>query len=340
MDKENPEDRRDLSEKIKRQKEELRRLREENRELQVYRQQMDAIFDHAPVEMYLKDREGRYLRINRQFEKIFGVRNEEVTGLLPFDVHDPELAASTREHDLAVLGSGRIERREEQARLVADDQLHTLLTVKFPVFDEHGEIDGLGAVVTDITEQKQAQQRFQDIVDTIDGIVWEADAADFRIRYVSKQAERLLGYPREQWAEPGFFLATVHAQDRPRVVDTIESCHQQKLSSYEFEYRAVGSSGQIRWLRCITSVQRESGEPRWLRGILIDISVQKEIEAAIVAVEKKFRAIFDHAPMGLVLQDFADDRIAAVNPAYCRFLDRSREEILRLDPRDVLAHFQ
>ena len=49
-------------------------------ELLVYKHQMDAIFDNAPVELYLKDRKGRYVKINKEFEKIFGVNNDDVVG--------------------------------------------------------------------------------------------------------------------------------------------------------------------------------------------------------------------------------------------------------------------
>jgi len=133
-------------------------LEKSNRELLTNKQQLDAILNNAPVEIYLKDREGRYLRINKEFERIFGVQNEDLIGLLPGDVHDPELAASTRNHDLHVLASGSVERREEQAQLVSDQQLHTLLTIKFPVFADDGRIDGLGAIVTDITDRRQAEE--------------------------------------------------------------------------------------------------------------------------------------------------------------------------------------
>jgi len=139
-------------------REELQNQVQTNDELLVYKQQLDAILNNAPVEVYLKDREGRYLRINKQFEKIFGVKSDDLVGLLPTDVHDPELGASTRNHDLFVLNSGKVEQREELARLVSDGQLHTLLTIKFPVFNDDGEVDGLGAIVTDITERKQMEE--------------------------------------------------------------------------------------------------------------------------------------------------------------------------------------
>ncbi|ASJ72699.1 hybrid sensor histidine kinase/response regulator [Granulosicoccus antarcticus] len=138
--------------------EELEELRASNKELLVCKQQLDAIMDNAPVEIYLKDRNGRYLRINKEFERIFGVQGKELIGLLPEDVHDPKLASSTRSHDLFVLNSGLVERREEVAMLAGDNQLHTLLTIKFPVFDDDGEINGLGAIVTDISEHKRLEE--------------------------------------------------------------------------------------------------------------------------------------------------------------------------------------
>jgi len=133
-------------------------LKKTNKELLVNKQQLDAIMNNAPVELYLKDREGRYLKINKQFEKIFGVKNEDVVGLLPSDVHEPKLAESTRRHDLMVLNGGVTERREEQAKLVIDQKIHTLLTIKFPVLNDQNEVDGLGAIVTDITEHIELEE--------------------------------------------------------------------------------------------------------------------------------------------------------------------------------------
>jgi PAS domain-containing protein len=61
-----------------------------------------AIFDNAPVEMYLKDGEGRYIEINRRFEELFDVKNSEIRGRFPSDIHDTELAETTRAQDLEV----------------------------------------------------------------------------------------------------------------------------------------------------------------------------------------------------------------------------------------------
>lgn len=116
-----------------------------------------AIFDNAPVEMYLKDRAGRYIEINRRFEELFHVKNDDIRGMLPRDVHDEELAETTRAQDMEVLRTGKIKVREERAD--TEEGPKVLHTVKFPVLGENGAIRGLGAVVLDVTAQVEARDR-------------------------------------------------------------------------------------------------------------------------------------------------------------------------------------
>ncbi len=138
-----------------------RAVAEKTSALRESQNRLKAIFDNAPVEIYLKDREGRYIEINKQFERLFNVEAAEVVGKLPEDVHYPELAERTRAQDLAVLQSGQTMAREEQAETELG---HLVLhTVKFPVFDADGQISGVGAVVADVTEQTRARERMIEV---------------------------------------------------------------------------------------------------------------------------------------------------------------------------------
>jgi PAS domain S-box-containing protein len=92
---------------------EVLNLTQTKNDLLIYKQQLDAIFDSSPVEINLKDKDGRYIRVNKHFEKLFRFKNEDLIGLLTADIVDPELAASIRDHDLSVLNSGVAEWREE-----------------------------------------------------------------------------------------------------------------------------------------------------------------------------------------------------------------------------------
>jgi diguanylate cyclase (GGDEF)-like protein/PAS domain S-box-containing protein len=300
------------------------------RELLDYKQQIDAIFENAPVELYLKDKEGRYLKINKQFEKIFGVKNDDLIGKFPTDAHDPDLARYTRQQDLTVLSTGEIQRSEDKALLVTDDRIHTLLTIKFPVFDRSGEVNGLGAIVTDITDQKQTEDRFRDIVDTIDGIVWEYDISTSAFTYVSHQAEDILGYARSAWITSGFWESTMHPDDHLWVPDYSRKCIEENLDKYEIEYRIMAKDGRIVWVRILISVIRENGSPRWLRGLLINITQRKEAEEAAKETESQFRTMFMSAPVGMLLIDLKTTNLREINLAYTKIVGRSVTEIKKM----------
>ncbi len=305
----------------------IKRLEARDAELIKQKQQFDAIFDNIPAELYLKDRQGRYLKINKHFEKIFNVKNADLVGKLPDFALDPELAASSRNQDLAVLKSGRIETREEKAFLATDSHLHTLFATKFPVFDTQGEVDGLGAVVFDITDLKAAENRFLNIVNTIDGVFWEYDIAADSYVYVSSYAEKLLGYPVENWKDSGFWVSTMHEEDQAWVPARNQKLRYTGQPNYETEYRIVNRDGHVIWVRDLVTISTEHGKPRWLSGIMVDISLRKEAEASVQSTRSRFQTMFLSAPVGMLLLDLNTTNILEINPAYCKIVGRSVKEI-------------
>lgn len=117
-----------------------------------------------------------------------------------------------------------------------------------------------------------------EFVDALEAVVWAADADPFRIRYVSRHAERLFGYPVERWlAEPDFWLQLVHPEDREyaarsrrRAVALGKRC--------EFEYRMVALDGRVVWIRDTVSVGSPGGGAGTLQGIMLDITEAKRME--------------------------------------------------------------
>jgi len=124
---------------------------------------------------------------------------------------------------------------------------------------------------------KDSEQRFRDIVNSTDGIVWEADASTFNFTFISQQAERLLGYPLEDWLKPGFWVEHLHPDDRGWASEYCASC-THRLGPHDFEYRFIAQNGHTVWLRDLIVVVAEDGIPRWLRGIMLDITDRKEHE--------------------------------------------------------------
>lgn len=89
---------------------------------------------------------------------------------------------------------------------------------------------------------------FPELIDAIDGIVWEVDYATFRFSFVSRQAERLLGYPLDDWHAAGFWEGILHPEDRERAVRYCVTS-AERLESHDFEYRVLARDGHVVWVR-------------------------------------------------------------------------------------------
>ncbi len=128
--------------------------------------------------------------------------------------------------------------------------------------------------------RQSALGRLDDLVASVDGIVWEADARTVTFTYVSSKAERLLGYPTTDWLQPGFWQAHIYKDDQ---IWAPKFCAERALTlePHEFEYRFVAKDGRIVWLRDLVTVVAEKGRPRWLRGVMVDVTARKKDEAEL-----------------------------------------------------------
>ena len=130
-------------------------------------------------------------------------------------------------------------------------------------------------------EAEAAQHRFRDLVNSIDGIVWEADAVTFKFLFVSKQAERILGHPIERWlSEATFWKDHIDPVDREWAVNSCATATAEKRD-HDFEYRMIAADGQIVWLRDLVTVVVEGDQATKLRGVMVDITKRKRAEEAV-----------------------------------------------------------
>ena len=119
-----------------------------------------AVLNNTPAAIYLKDQEGRYLLVNRAFEKLHRRPASELIGKLDREVLRPEVAERMRIDDLRVMGDRRpIEVQEE---VTHGEQTRTFLAVKFPLIDDDGELYGVGGVATDITHHVRLEARLRE----------------------------------------------------------------------------------------------------------------------------------------------------------------------------------
>ncbi|HEY3245952.1 MAG TPA: PAS domain S-box protein [Phycisphaerae bacterium] len=160
--------------------------------------------------------------------------------------------------------------------------------------------------------QRRTQHDYQALVNTIDGIVWEADTRTSRLTFVSRSAEPLLGYPLADWyVEPAFWQDHVHPDDRARVIALYRRATQERRD-YHFEYRMLAADGRTLWLRDVVSVVVENDEVVKLRGVMVDITDRKQAEEALRESEEKWRSLVENAPDFILSLD-PEGRIQFIN---------------------------
>ena len=127
----------------------------------------------------------------------------------------------------------------------------------------------------------EAKSRYQDLVEGLDGIVWEAIPSTLHFTFVSSKAEAILGYPISQWIEnPRFWKNIIHPDDRERILRWMNEVSENKQQERQFEYRVVTADGRILWLNNIVGLSNPGGYER-LRGIMIDVTERKEMERLV-----------------------------------------------------------
>ncbi len=137
-----------------------------------------------------------------------------------------------------------------------------------------------------------SEERLRRLVQGLKAIVWEADAATRRFSFVSQRGEAVLGYPVQEWlADPQFWEKRLHPEDRER---TLTRSRQAVVAGedHELEYRAIRADGREVWLRDLVQVATDDhGQPRVLRGVLVDISDAKRAEEALAARTRQLEAV-------------------------------------------------
>ena len=177
------------------------------------------------------------------------------------------------------------------------------------------------------------QSRFDDLVSSLDAIVWEADGDDYRMTYVSPRSMDIAGYSPEDWHnEPEFWERHLHPDDRERAI-TVTDAAIRALNSVRVQYRFRVASGEYRWFSDVIRVIRKAdGSGHRLVGVMIDITDQKHIEETLA-----YRATHDTLT-GLLNREQLDIELARIHrlpePWALLFLDLNGFK----DVNDGLGH--
>jgi diguanylate cyclase (GGDEF)-like protein/PAS domain S-box-containing protein len=154
------------------------------------------------------------------------------------------------------------------------------------------------------------------LIQSISGIIWEADLLRRRFSYVSKQALPILGYPLEDWLnQTEFWRGHLLLEDAVAVQD-VERVFVSHRKHYLLKYRMVTLDGRVVWIKDQVHVTYQNDVPVRLRGFMEDITVQKAAELKLYESQERYRLLVESAPDVIFSLSTSGGILTMLNPAF------------------------
>jgi len=135
--------------------ESLTALKLSRNELWKSEQLLKGIIDNTSAAIFVKDISGKYLLVNKRFAADFDLTMEDIVGKTAFDIFPEEIAAKLVSNESAIIASKEANTAETGAFVKGVHK--TMLTNKFPLFDEKHNVFAICGLSTDFTEVKKSR---------------------------------------------------------------------------------------------------------------------------------------------------------------------------------------
>ncbi len=266
------------------------------------------IVEHSRAGVYVIQ-DGQFLYVNPKMGETFGYTQDELTDLpsvyrLVVDTDRDLVQEKLSKCQDSTTPRNRFSfhgiKKEGE---VIDVEAHAIGT------SLNGRTAILGALL-DITDQKRSEEtlplselEYQQLVDSIQIIVWRRDARTFRFSFVNRQAEVLLGHPTSRWThEPGFWENHIFQEDREMVLATYRKVTASQMTQ-DIEYRMIAADGRIVWMRDIIYVVEENKRAIGLIGVMADITARKNAEVSMGESQIRLESIINSAMDAIITID-------------------------------------
>jgi PAS domain S-box-containing protein len=278
---------------------------------------LEAMFGQASVGISRMSLDGRLTRVNRRMADIIGRSIDDTVGLTCEQItHPDDWESHVRLIDQ--VARGELKEIAIDKRYLRPDASSVWVHVSMaPLLDDTGEAEGLIAIVEDIAERHEAEDRlrasenrYRSLVDATTAIVWTADATGgFTVPQESWQAST--GQDSGRYAGFGW-AAAIHPDDRERVQMLWQDV-QAHPGPVDTEVRIWNSPTlSYRWYssRAVPRVGPDGGVEEWI-GACTDIHERRLAEIQLRESEERARLALDIAQLGTLTWLSDDDDVLA-----------------------------
>lgn len=292
----------------------------------------DSIINSLPGIFYLYNKDGKFLRWNKNFQRITGYTGAEFGLLHPLDFFKEEDKKFLADKISQVYTEG--ETHAEAELLLKDGSTipyyFTGMTIKY-----EGEacLAGVGIDISErVASQKElrkSEEKYRAVVEQASDAIFIVDEKGFFLD-VNASAVKLTGYSKEQLLKLN--LTEIYREEdvkrKPLHFDQLK-----KGVSVLTERALRKKDGSIIY----TEISANMTEQNRFQGIMRDITSRKKAEEALKASEHKYHLLFDENPLPMWIVSYPDHTFLDVNDAAISAYGYTYKEFLRIKPEDLYA---
>ncbi len=259
---------------------------------------LNSLIDTIPDNIYFKDGESRFIRINNTMAKMFGLNNpQDASGKTDYDFFDKEHASLAFEDEQRIIATGEPLIAKEEKEVWPDGHIAWASTTKIPLRDKAGEIIGIMGISRDITDRKEAEEKMQHLAAIVqsseDAIIGKR--IDGTITSWNKGAEKLYGYTENEMIGKSIshLIPPNNKSEMPEILDRILS--GEHIEQYEtVRRRKDGQDIQISLT--ISPIRDPEGRIIAASTIGRDITNHKRVETTLRELSLRQDAILAAVP--------------------------------------------
>ena len=254
---------------------------EEDLQLLVFR--LETMIDSFPFDVWLKDKDGKYLVVNKSFSDSAGKTKAEIVGKDDHDVYSKEYAEFYVKTDQELINGSTAEYFESNFK---GDILHEY---KKPVYDESGELIGIAGFSKNMTEFSQTREALEEserskavFLSNLPGVAYRSKNDEkLTMTFISKGCYSLTGYTAEELTDmnPSYYDLI-----DPEYHDLLFAKWKKNLTLNKIsvdEYPITTASGARKWVREQSQEIYDASEHLIAtEGLIIDITEKKMAEEA------------------------------------------------------------
>lgn len=310
------------------------------RQLQAAEHRYRTIFDNSAVAIMMVDKEERLVSWNKFTEELLGMTETDLLGRSVRSIY-PD-AEWQRIRTLSIRQKGMQHHLETRMYRQGGDLIDVDISLSV-LKDSDGVASGSIGVVRDITERRrmeqalrQSEERFRQVVENAREWIWEVDAQGL-YTYASPIIERILGYKPEEILGKKHFYDFLHPEDAALLKAQAFEIFSRNDVFTEFQTRNLHKDGRIVFLlRSGVPILDENGRLIGYRGADADVTERTRIHEILDRKQKNLEAIFDAAPVGMLLVN-EQMTVVRANETIRHLSGKDYREIIGKEPCEALS---